>query len=455
MQGGTILPCPRLCWSEQQASQLYKSNPELPAHRLTAQHRIPFHILFTFCTFFTFTMGLSVGQAIGIGFVAGFVGFVGALVLILYVPTPSIRVVKDGEPVHTIPELPQQLQQMIKREADPKTDSLRWFSRRMLPLGSVREIAEVVEFEDFISSFTKTCIKPPFRPQPLVPESLFDENELVRLAGKPANGGTWSASISNTATRASAVKCFLAQLTFKRMNPNCPPQECLLPPEIASCYQFVCIPHGNPRSKLKLDYKPKTQVNTSAGEDLAAIWRESMYLLLKDPMCLLPLPPRWFEEGDPREERTHAMVPVIIDALRLKTLRADRGPEDDIERSITGILERSANSALHLLAQPSEWEAVWVANEPGFIVFPEIRLVWNGYTKFSKPAVVDAGTVWPIPSDDKEQAGDNQHTGDEQQPEVDALEQPKPDTEKLVSLEDGHSVTFEAGQEPGPTTANQ
>lgn len=107
-------------------------------------------------------MGLTVGQAIGIGFVAGFVGFVGALVLVLYIPTPSVQVVKDGEPVHTIPELPQQLQEMIKREADPRTDSLRWFSRRMVPLGSVREIAEVVEFEDFISSFTETFIETPF-----------------------------------------------------------------------------------------------------------------------------------------------------------------------------------------------------------------------------------------------------------------------------------------------------
>jgi hypothetical protein len=177
-----------------------------------------------------------------------------------------------------------------------------------------------------------------------------------------------------------------------------------------------------------------------------------MYLLLESLLTLLPLPPRWFEEGDPREERTLAMVPVIIDALRLESLRTDRGPEDSIERSITGILERSANSALHLLAQPSEWEAVWVANEPGFIVFPEIRLVWNGYTKFSKPTVVDADTVWPIPSDDNEQADDKQ-TDDKQHPEVDAPEQPKPETEKLSSLEDGHSVTPEAGQEPGPTAA--
>ncbi|KAM6523195.1 hypothetical protein FSOLCH5_003813 [Fusarium solani] len=378
-------------------------------------------------------MGLTVGQAIGIGIV---VGFVGALVLVLCIPTtPSVQVVKDGEPVHTFPEIPQHLQQMMRREADPRIDSVRWFSRRMHPLASVQQIAEVVEFEDFISSFTETCIEAPFRPQPLVPENLFDENELVRLAGKPINGGTWSASISNTATRASAVKCFLAQFIFKRMQPRCPPQECLLPPEIASCYQFICVPHDNPHR-----------------EDLTAIWRETMYLLLESLLTLLPLPPRWFEEGDPREERTLAMVPVIIDALRLESLRTDRGPEDSIERSITGILERSANSALHLLAQPSEWEAVWVANEPGFIVFPEIRLVWNGYTKFSKPAVVDADTVWPIPSDDNEQADDKQ-TDDKQHPEVDAPEQPKPETEKLSSLEDGHSVTPEAGQEPGPTAA--
>lgn len=400
-------------------------------------------------------MGLTVSQAIGVGIV---VGFVGALVLVLSLvcipPTPSAQVVKDGEPVHTFPEPPQLLQEPPRREADPRIDSVRWFSRRMHPLASVPQIAETVEFETFISSFAETCIETPFRPQPLVPESLFDEHELVRLAGKPINGGTWSASISNTATRAAAVKCFLAQFIFKRMQPRCPPQESLLPPEISSCYQFICVPHDNPRSKLTLDYKPKTQVNKSAGEDLTAIWRESMYLLLKDPLCLLPLPPRWFEEGDPREERTVAMVPVIIDALRLESLRTDWGPEDRIKKSITGILERSANSALHLLAQPSEWEAVWVANEPGFIVFPEIRFVWNGYTKFSKPAVVDAGTVWPISSDDNEQADDKQ-TDDKQHPEIDAPEQPKPDAEKPSSLEDGHSVTPKASQEPDPSTTNQ
>ncbi|KAL2669966.1 hypothetical protein Neosp_014844 [[Neocosmospora] mangrovei] len=367
-------------------------------------------------------MGLNVGQAIGIGVVAGFVG---ALILVWFIPrTPTIQIVQEGGLVHTRPETPPHLRAMNRREADPRIDSVRRFGFRMIPLGSVREIAEAVTFERSIDRFVGMCLKAPFQPQPPVPESLFDENELVRLAGKPINGGTWSASISNTATRASAVKCFLAQFVFKRMHPNCPPQDCLLPPEIASCYQLINVPHDNPRSKLKLDYKNRIQVNKSAGDDLIGIWRELLFTLLLDPFDLLPLPPRWFKEGDPREERTLAMVPVIIDALHLESLRNDRvrREEDKIERCITGILETSANSALHLLAQPSEWEAVWEANEPGFIVFPEIRLVWNGYTKFSKPAVVDVDTVRPIPSDDNRQAGDNKHADDKQDPEAGAPE---------------------------------
>ncbi|KAI8721696.1 hypothetical protein NCS52_00311800 [Fusarium sp. LHS14.1] len=383
-------------------------------------------------------MGLNVGQAIGIGVVAGFVG---AFILVWFIPrTPTIQIVQEGGLVHTRPETPQHLREMNRREADPRIDSVRWFSVRMIPLMSDREIAEAVEFERDIKRFAEMCIEAPFRPQPPVPESLFDENELVRLAGKPINGGTWSASISNTATRASAVKCFLAQFVFKRIHPNCPPQDCLLPPEVASCYQLINVPHNNP-----------------GRDDLLGIWRELVFTLLLDPFALLPLPPGCFKEGDPRKERTLAMVPVIIDALHLKSLRNDRVRQEDdtIERPITGILMTSANSALHLLAQPSEWEAVWEANEPGFIVFPELRFVWNSFTKFLKPAVVDVDTLRPIPSDDNRQAGNNKHADDKQYPEVGAPDQPNIDTEKLPSLEDGQSLTQGIGQESSPSTANR
>ncbi|KAJ4310310.1 hypothetical protein N0V84_011027 [Fusarium piperis] len=403
-------------------------------------------------------MALTVGQAIGIGFAAGFVAAIVVVAVLLCLPDkPSsyITKVSSDEPVRSHTGIPQEVvsetlaEQLARRRPDPVRDTVRRFPARMDTLQGLGDIREAVHFENCIRSLVD-LFKLPQHCQPHVPESLFDEDELVRLAGKPINGGTWSESISNKATRASALKCFLAQFIFKRINPNGPPQESLLPPEIASCYQFVCTPHENPRS-----HKQRIQADKSAGEDLAGIWRESMFLLLQAPLSLWPLPAYCFKEGDPRKERTHAMVPVIMDALHLKSLKTLPQFDGGIERGLQGMLQQAANSALHLLAQPAEWEAVWVATKPGFIVFPEIRFVWDGFTKFSKPAVVDADIAWPMPSDDEKQPDDDQQPDNNQQPEVDASEQPKLNDEKLPSPEDGHPVALEAGQEPGPSTAKQ
>lgn len=170
------------------------------------------------------------------------------------------------------------------------------------------------------------------------------------------------------------------------------------------------------------------------------------------------------------------MVFLIIDALRLESLRVDQSLineafKDILDWNLTGILESAANGGLRLLAQPGEWEAVWEWKKSEFIVFPEIRFVWDGDTilhkrgtviKLHKPGKVtkllqkcgkvarlhkrdevDADIVKPIPSDNK------QHLG------VDGAEQPNPDAEKLPSLEDGHSLTAKTSQEPGPSTASQ
>lgn len=191
------------------------------------------------------------------------------------------------------------------------------------------------------------------------------------------------------------------------------------------------------------------RANKSTGEDFAGLWRESMHLLLRGPLSLR-VPPRPFDDDDPRKERTVAMVPAILDALHLDALRNDGHCNERPKASMAGILEEAANSALVLLAQAAEWQAVWAAFEPGFIIFPEVRLVWDGYIQFSRPAVVDADLTWPMPSENDQQPDD-----DNRHPEVDAGDQPAPDAGKLPSLEGGRPVTLEVNQGHVPNITNQ
>lgn len=201
-------------------------------------------------------MGLTVGQAIGVGVAVGFVGALALVAVLLFIPTeasdPSYYITSTpaDDPARLALEPPQEV--VIDRRPDAVKYIVRHFPVRMDPLQSLPEVAESVAFERWISSYTETYFDSHRGEQPLVPESLFDEDKLVCLAGEPVNGGTWSASISDVVTRTSAIKCFLAQIMFKRMDPKCPPQEGLLPPEISSCYQFVYPPHENPACKSNL-----------------------------------------------------------------------------------------------------------------------------------------------------------------------------------------------------------
>lgn len=97
---------------------------------------------------------------------------------------------------------------------------------------------ELFAFEFDIEQLVAGCIVAQKWGQlPQVPESSFNEDQLVRLAGEPVNGGTWSESLSNIKKRPAAIKCFLAQYLFRRMDPLCNVEENLLPPEIATLYQ--------------------------------------------------------------------------------------------------------------------------------------------------------------------------------------------------------------------------
>ena len=100
-----------------------------------------------------------------------------------------------------------------------------------------------------------TYIAKAFVDQKDVPTSAFDENKLVALAGDPANGGTWSEALSNKDLRGRAVKCFLAQVAFKRMHPSCCIEETLLPHDVAVCYRKVLECRSSDGKRLPLPRK--------------------------------------------------------------------------------------------------------------------------------------------------------------------------------------------------------
>lgn len=161
----------------------------------------------------------------------------------------------------------------------------------------------------------------------------------------------------------------------------------------------------------------KSSINRVLGENIIGVWRECVYLLQQSPWQLGHLPPWRFDENDPRKERTWAMVPAIVNSLHLESLRNDLDlKEGSLEVSIGKILEKAANTAMTLLGQPSEWEAVWTSPEPGFIVFPEVRFTWNGKTKYSKPAEVDVNVPKPVPSDNHDQL--HTETGEQRSSDV-------------------------------------
>ncbi|UPL02560.1 hypothetical protein LCI18_013494 [Fusarium solani-melongenae] len=365
-------------------------------------------------------MGLTTAQAIGIGVAVGFVGALILMTILLCISRCSSTETVPSGPV--LLKRTESLPQVKQPSPNPwvltaPRDPANWRnpitnSHRTLP-ACVDDFTTLHEIRQGINSR--------YREQPLVSPSIFDEDELVRLAGEPANGGTWSKTISNVVTRGAAIRCFLAQLIFKRMHPSCPVQESLLAPEISSCYQLV--------------------INRVLGENIIGVWRECIYLLQESPWHLGHLPPWLLDENDPRKERTLAMVPAIVNSLHLESLRNDLDlKKGALEVSMGKILSKAANTAMALLGQPSEWEAVWASPEPGFIVFPEVRFTWNGKTKYSKPAEVDANVPKPVPSDNHDQLRTEpgkQHSSDvgcrsdavaEEQQKHGADQAPLPDT---------------------------
>ncbi|KAM6509164.1 hypothetical protein FSOLCH5_012153 [Fusarium solani] len=129
-------------------------------------------------------MGLTIAQAIGIGVAVGFVKQ----------PSPNPRVL-------TAPRDPASWR-------NPITNSHRTLPDRVDDFTTLHEIRQGVGFEYDLRIFVENFIDSRHREQPRVSPSIFNEDELVRLAGEPANGGTWSETIFNVATRGAAVRDF-------------------------------------------------------------------------------------------------------------------------------------------------------------------------------------------------------------------------------------------------------
>ncbi|KAF5679518.1 hypothetical protein FCIRC_6131 [Fusarium circinatum] len=298
-------------------------------------------------------------------------------------------------------------------EDDPEDDLLPLFApnpiswqhrklhERLHTVVGPKGIRENVLFEVRIESLALNVVcggqNPAIEPtiMPTIDRSMFDDRELIRLAGNPPEGQAWSELISDRDTRHYAIWTFLIRLIYKRMHPtyNQVPsgdynlshtghptrdiQECLLPPEVTSCFHLI----------------PNRYVGRT--EDCVSVWRETLLLLLMPLYKLIYIPAHPFpiDRSDPRQERIDSMASEIADALNMEALDACRRPGDVIKKRLSIDLSHAANSALIFFGQPSEWEADWTS-DPGRLVAPRIRFMWNGQVKWSRPGAQYPGTPW-------------------------------------------------------------
>lgn len=135
-----------------------------------------------------------------------------------------------------------------------------------------------------------------------------------------------------------------------------------------------------------------------------------MHLLLKEVYYIRYDHTMQLRADDTRNERTFALMDKVIDALKLKTLNVMESTAV-IESRLKKAFKMATCAALALFSQPSVWEYEWVSKEPGFMVFPEVRLRWDEDTvKYSQPAKIE--TRYPRPPTSKSL------TEDEAAPEV-------------------------------------
>ncbi|KAI8655932.1 hypothetical protein NCS55_01246800 [Fusarium keratoplasticum] len=308
-------------------------------------------------------------QAIGVGVVAGFVGAVALVVAALYLFSYGrLSGGVTGTEAHiplqaSAPDSPDHGNELSSPPPVPRTGwdiivENKWndVSTRPDTLRGPVAISKNVGFEYSIETFVSNCIgsvRDPLDKGKPVQESIFDENQLIQLAGEPANGASWSGFISNPDTHALAILCFFSPIT--------------------ACYRIITAhPGGNRHGRA----------------DMLGEWRRLVYAVNKGPYNIRPPRSTSFWRDDVRAERTHAMVPPIVEALKLNDLKADEYRIDVVE-ALKPIFEQAANSAVILFGQPCVWEAVWESDTPGIVVFPEIRFMWHDMLKNSRPAKMD------------------------------------------------------------------
>ncbi|PCD42584.1 hypothetical protein AU210_005111 [Fusarium oxysporum f. sp. radicis-cucumerinum] len=278
---------------------------------------------------------------------------------------------------HQVPE-----SQVIRSQMNPNpiTESHRELAFRVITVcgpDGIRENVAGFEFlvENLFMDLFYGGVDPAITPIiiPTAERSSFNDQELVRLAGDPPEGETWSQLICDRDTRLYAIWTFLNRLIYRRMDPNCNVEECLLPPEASSCYQLM------PRR----DFTHR--------EDSISVWREILFMMLMGLYKMVYIPATDLDMDDPRRERIDSMASEVADALNLELLEARGRSGADIKKRLSHIFGYAANCALIFFGQPSVWETDW-DSDPGRLVAPRIRFMWNGQVKWTRPPVVYKGT---------------------------------------------------------------
>ncbi|EWG47290.1 hypothetical protein FVEG_07435 [Fusarium verticillioides 7600] len=304
------------------------------------------------------------------------------------------------KPAATNVPAPQQIpeSQVIRSPMNPNpiTESHRELAHRVIDVCGPKGISENVEgFECLIESFCRNLIYGHGNVYtvsvPTIERSLFNDDELVRLAGDPPEGDTWSELICDRDTRYYAIWNFLVRLLYRRMDPDCNVEECLLPPEVSTCFQF--IPERQfAHSKFNIHIAAAAVDSTDiiSGEDCISVWREILFMMLMGRYRMIYQPATGLDKDDPRRERIDSMASEVADALNVELLDARGRSGADLKRVLTGIFGIAANCALIFFGQPSVWEANWDSDQ-GRLVAPRIRFMWNGQVKWTRPATVYNG----------------------------------------------------------------
>jgi hypothetical protein len=304
-------------------------------------------------------------------------------------------------------------------DPNPITSPHRKLHERIGEIVGPKGMNENVGFEHFIKFLALKLVyggqNPAIKPtiMPTIERSKFDDQELIRLAGNPPEGQTWSELISDRDTRYYAIWTFLIRLLYKRMHPThnkvlCGDyklsatghptrdiEECLLPPEVSSCFQLIPNRYVG-ESKFTIHSRAAVgSTDIIPAEDIVSVWREVLFMLLMPLYKLQYVPATGFpvDGKDPRQKRIDSMASEVADALNMELLDACGRSGDVIKKRLSIVFGLAANSALIFFGQPSEWEADWVS-DPGRLVAPRIRFMWNGQIKWTRPAALYPGTPW-------------------------------------------------------------